>query len=140
MNVTFWMRRKKANESSEEDEDSIPAIHSIRNGVSRKSESESRKSEIRRRMRERKKNLSPGKSLWYSTRMQWRLILTSDSSEDEATEVVCETKSKIIDQSPGAVKRLFRKQFPKDETEPLPIKNSLIPSRTYNKMKTQKSR
>lgn len=115
-------RRKKANESSEEDEDSIPAVHSIRNGVSRKSESESRKSEIRRRMRERKKNLSP------------------DSSEEETTEVVCETKSKIIDQSPGAVKRLFRKQLPKDETEPLPVKNSLIPSRTYNKMKTQKSR
>ena len=72
--------------------------------------------------------------------LNWSLILTLDSSEDEATEVVCETKSKIIDQSPGAVKRLFRKQFPKDETEPLPIKNSLIPSRTYNKMKTQKSR
>lgn len=113
-------RRRKPNESSEEDEDSIPPDHSIRN--LRKSESESRKTEIRRRMRERKKNLSP------------------DSSEEEDPEVFqVETKNKILDQSPGAVKRLFRKQFPKDE-EPLPVRNSLIPSRTYNKMKTQKLR
>lgn len=108
------MKRKKRNqnESSEEDEDSIPPVHSIRTVVSRKTE---------RRRRERKKNISP------------------DSSDDENAEV-----KQAIDQSPGAVKRLFHGGAGTmgggvvHEYGAIPAKNSLIPSRTFNKMKTQR--
>ena len=61
-------RRKKnqIQESSEEDEDSIPAIHSLKTPISKESEARKTESAMRRRMRERKKKCekeTPGK--WF---------------------------------------------------------------------------
>ena len=59
---------------------------------------------------------------------------TSDSSDEE------NVKTSQVDQSPGAVKRLFHggNGTMGHDYGAQPVKNSLIPSRTFNKMKTQR--
>jgi hypothetical protein len=138
-------RRRKhlGNGSSEEDEDSIPDIHSLRTPISRKNEKNINHESSRRRMRERKKKCEK-ENLGQQT---------LSSSDDETgsplpngPEVIPDSRHKIIDQSPGAIKRLFRKQMPREMNEidnysysyPLQ-RGALIPSRTFNKMKTQKN-